>query len=303
MKIRLARYLAAAALTATLATTLATPALAHRQWLLPSQTSFSGDDSWVTVDAAVSNDLFYFEHRPGNISAVKAWAPDGTEVPLENKGAGQFRSSFDVHLTRKGTYRIGSAVDMVMGSYDLNGKTERLPRGTTTATLAQAIPAGATNVQTAEASTRNEIYVTVGEPTTAVFKTTGKGIELVPVTHPNDLVAGEAATFQFLLDGKPAANLPVTVIPGGIRYRDKLNQIDLKTGADGKVAITWPTPGMYWINVTTPNARGEGPGAGGPDGAGAGAPGAGGEGGPPRAPAGPPQRRASFISTLEVLAP
>ena len=66
------------------ATMLATPALAHRQWLLPSATvvSGSGDDVWVTVDAAVSNDLFYFEHQPLRLDNVKAYAPDGTEVPL-----------------------------------------------------------------------------------------------------------------------------------------------------------------------------------------------------------------------------
>jgi uncharacterized GH25 family protein len=163
----------------------------------------------------------------------------------------------------------------------------RLPPGTTTQTVPQASGPGATNIQTAEAANRNEIYVTVGEPTTTVFKPSGRGIELVPVTHPNDLVAGEAATFQFLLDGKPAGDLPVTVIPGGIRYRDQLNEMHLKTGAEGKVSITWPAPGMYWLNVTTPSA-GEGME---------------GEGGPPPPPAGPPQRRASYITTLEALAP
>lgn len=289
MKTLLARTIAAATLIAA----TGSPALAHRQWMLPSQTSFSGDDVWVTVDAAVSNDLFYFEHRPGNIESVKAWAPDGTEVPLEHKASGQYRSTFDVHLTKKGTYRIGSANDMLMGSYDLNGKTERLPRGTTKDTLAQAIPAGATNVRTSESSNRNELFVTVGEPTTTVFKPSGRGIELVPVTHPTDLVAGEAATFQFLLDGKPAANLPVTVIPGGIRYRDSLNQIDAKTGTDGKVTVTWPTPGMYWVNVTTP--RVERPEGSGEEGAAAPF--------PAPQPAGPAPRRASYVTTLEVLAP
>src|SRR3546814_4825309 len=68
-----------------------------------------------------------------------------------------------------------------MGSYDLDGKTERLPRGTTTANLAERIPAGATNVRTAESNNRNEIFVTVGEPTTTLFQPTGKGIELVPI--------------------------------------------------------------------------------------------------------------------------
>ena len=269
------------AASAALALFAAAPAQAHRQWMLPSSTVLSGDDVWVTVDAAVSNDLFYFEHQPLRLDAVKAWAPDGGEAPIENKATGRYRSTFDVHLTQKGTWRIASVADMLMGSYDLDGKTERLPRGTTAANLAERLPAGATNVRTAEANNRNEIFVTVGEPTTTLFAPTGKGIELVPVTHPNDLFAGETATFQFLLDGKPAAGLPVTVIPGGIPYRDQLGQMDLKTSADGKVAISWPEPGMYWLNVTTPQAERE-DGAGGP---------------PPLA------RRASYVTTLEVMAP
>jgi uncharacterized GH25 family protein len=267
---------------AALAALAAVPASAHRQWMMPSSTVVSGDDVWVTVDAAVSNDLFYFEHQPMRLDAMKAWAPDGTEAAIENKSTGRYRSTFDVRLTQRGTWRIGSATDMLMGSYELNGKTERLPRGTTAANLAERLPAGATNVKTAEANNRNEIFVTVGEPTTSLFKPTGKGIELAPVTHPNDLFSGEAATFQFLLDCKPAAGLPVTVIPGGIRYRDQLGQMDLTTDAEGKVAVTWPEPGMYWLNVTTPQVEQEE-----------------GEGGAPP----PLARRASYVTTLEVLAP
>lgn len=272
--------LAAAALIA-----LAAPASvhAHRMWMLPSATVVSGTDVWVTIDAAVSNDLFYFEHQPLR-GDPKVIAPDGSEGAVENKATGRYRTTFDVHLTQKGTYKVALVNEGVMGSYMLNGERKMLPRGTTKAALATAIPAGATEVQTSENVTRNEVFITSGAPTTTVFKPTGRGIELVPVTHPNDLVAGETATFQFLLDGQPYANQPVTVIPGGIRYRDNLNQMDLKTGADGKVAITWPEPGMYWLNVTTGGRRG---------------PAAEGQGPAPAAP----QRRASYVTTLEVLAP
>jgi hypothetical protein len=220
------------------------------------------------------------------------FAPDGTTLEVENKATGRYRSTFDVHLTQKGTWKVAIVNDGVFGSYMLNGERKQLPRGTTAATLAGAIPAGATEVRTGESSSRNEVFITSGEPTTTVLKPTGKGIELVPVTHPNDLVAGETATFQFVLDGKPMPNKAVTVIPGGIRYRDKLNQLDLKTDAEGKVQIKWPEPGMYWLNVTTGSGRGEGMGPGGP-GAGAQTP----------APAGPPPRRANYVTTLEVLAP
>lgn len=259
---------------------------AHRQWMLPSATVLSGDDVWVTVDAAVSNDLFYFEHQPMR-TPPEVIQPDGTAGKVENWSTGRYRSTFDVHLTQKGTYKIAAAADMVMGSYKLDGVEKRLPRGLTADKLATAIPAGATDVRTMQATNRNEIFVTSGEPTQAVFTPTGKGIELVPVTHPNDLVAGEAATFQFLLDGKPAAALPVTVIPGGIRYRDTLQQMDLKTGADGRLTLTWPEAGMYWMNASTGGGRGE---PGGGDVADA-------------AAASPAPRRASYVATLEVLAP
>ncbi|EQB06252.1 putative GH25 family protein [Sphingobium wenxiniae] len=284
-----ARLLIAGALAAL---TMSGTAQAHRQWMLPSSTVLSGTDNWVTVDAAISNDLFYFEHHPMRTDSITVTQPDGSAGKVENAATGKYRSTFDVHLTQPGTYRIASVSAGLMGSYMLNGKRERLPRGTTKETLAKAIPAGATDVQTAEAASRNEIFVTLGAPTANLFKPTGVGLEMVPVTHPNDLVSGESATFQFLLDGKPASGLKVTVIPGGIRYRDALGQMDLTTGADGKLSITWPQPGMYWLNASTGGGEG-GPGA------------AQGEGAPqaPQEPAGPPQRRASYVSTLEVLAP
>jgi uncharacterized GH25 family protein len=272
-----AKYLIAGMLAALMASG---SAQAHRQWMLPSSTTLSGTDSWVTVDAAVSNDLFYFEHMPMRIDNVAVTQPDGSAGRIENSATGKYRSTFDVHLTQPGTYRIASVSTGIMGSYILNGEVKRLPRGTTKDNLAAAIPAGATNVQTAEAANRNEVFLTLGAPTTTIFKPTGVGIELVPVTHPNDLVSGEPATFQFLLDGKPATGLKVTVIPGGIRYRDTLGQQDLTTGKDGKLSINWPQPGMYWLNATVGGGR-EGEGA----------------------PAGPPQRRASYVTTLEVLAP
>lgn len=292
-----ARYMIAGALGALM---LSGAAQAHRQWMLPSSTTLSGNDNWVTVDAAVSNDLFYFEHMPLRTDNIAVTEPDGAQGKVENAATGKYRSTFDVHLTKPGTYRIASVSTNVMGSYTLNGEEKRLPRGTTKANLAQAIPAGATNVQTAEASTRNEIFVTLGAPTGTIFKPTGSGIELVPVTHPNDLVSGEAATFQFLLNGKPAAGLKVMVIPGGIRYRDALGQMDLTTDKDGKLSVTWPQPGLYWLNASTGGGREGGPGEGGPNAQGAGV---GANAQAPQRPAGPPQNRTSYITTLEVLAP
>src|SRR5262245_36895319 len=75
---------------------------AHRQWMLPSSTVLSGSDVWVTVDAAVSNELFYFDHVPMRTNALIVTGPDGSRLQPENLSTGKYRSTFDVHLTQPG---------------------------------------------------------------------------------------------------------------------------------------------------------------------------------------------------------
>ena len=240
-------------------------AQAHRSWMLPSATVLSGDDVWVTVDAAVSNDLFYFEHfplrianigtppeasgprggRPGQLSIL---APDGSAVPAENGNVGRYRSTFDVPLKQKGTYKMAVTNDGVMASYKDGGQTKRW-RGSIE-DFAKQVPQNAEGLQASFVQSRMEVFVTAGKPTKETLKITGSGLELSPITHPNDLNVDSDATFQMMLDGQPAANLKVTVIPGGNRYRDKLGEMTLTTDADGKFTVKWPEPGMYWMEVS-----------------------------------------------------
>lgn len=281
------RLLIAAALLALPAT-----ASAHRQWLLPNATVFSGTDNWVSVDAASSDDLFFADHQPGRLEAIKAWAPDGSEAMIQNGSTGRYRTTFDVKLDKPGTWKIGTQTAAVMGSFKINGEERRVggrggpPPGAAgmagapprpAALTVADIPPDATDVKLAEVMSRNEIFVTAGEPTTNLFQPTGKGLELQPITHPDELVAGESARFRFLVDGKPAPGLKVTVIPGGKRYRDAENAVDLVTAADGIVKVDWPAAGMYWLNATLTDDK------------------------PSAARA--TERRMSYTTTLEVLAP
>ncbi|MCP3736249.1 DUF4198 domain-containing protein [Sphingomonas sp. RP10(2022)] len=251
------RLLAAAAL-------LSIPAAvsAHRLWMLPSTTIVSGTDSWVTIDAAASNDLFFADHQPLRLDGVKVWQPDGSEGKLQNGSTGRYRSVFDIELDKAGTWKVGTQMSGVMGSFKVDGVEKRVggrggpPRPGQPAPLTVAdIPANATDVKLTEVSSRNEVFLTAGAPTTTVFQPTGKGLEFAPVTHPDELVAGEAAKFRFLIDGKPATGLKVTVIPGGKRYRNDEGARELTTGADGVLTVTWPTAGMYWLNATTTDAK------------------------------------------------
>jgi uncharacterized GH25 family protein len=285
---------------------LPSAASAHRGWIVPSFTVLSGDGAWVTLDAAISNELFYADHNPMRLDAVVVTAPDGSVDKIQNALTGKYRSTFDVQLAKPGTYKIGSATSSVMASWTEAGQVKRF-RGSPE-DFAKQVPADAADLKTIKSFNRNETFVTRDAPTTTVFAPTGKGLELVPVTHPNDLVAGEAATFKFLLDGKPAADLEVTFAPGNSRYRATPGDFKVKTGADGAFKVTFPEAGMYWMNaVARTGETGRRPGGegGGPGGPGMGGPGGAPGGGQP-GPATPLPGNgmsASYTATLEALRP
>jgi uncharacterized GH25 family protein len=120
--------------------------------------------------------------------------------------------------------------------------------------MATNIPAGAAKLEVEQVQRRIEAFVTVGSPT-EVKGTSGEGLELVPQRHPNDLYAGETTKFRVLLDGKPARDLAVEIIAGGTRYRDAPGGITLRTDAGGDIAVTWPAPGLYWLDVGNEDER------------------------------------------------
>ncbi len=286
-----------------LALCLPLSANAHRAWMLPSATVLSGDEPWITVDAAVSNDLFYFEHFPLQIEGVgeplvmpgqkpaakdakaaparpraqlEIIRPDGSLAQPQFGNTGRYRSTFDVQLDQKGTWKLAIANQGLFARYEENGEMRRWSGKA--ADFAKQVPKDVKKLQVTESASRMEVFVTSGQPSEQVLKPTNQGLELVAKTHPNDLVAGEEAHFAFIIDGKPAADVKITAIAEGIRYRDDLNEINLTTDKDGVVAITWPQAGMYWLEAVSSQ--------------------------PIKSSTSPAtQRRASYTATLEVLAP
>ena len=263
--------LKAAALVIALALPLG--AQAHKAWLRPSQTVISGNAPWITVDAAVSNDLFYFNHVPLRLDQLVITAPDGSHVQAQNLATGKYRSVFDVELKQAGTYRIASGGGNLIASWKENGEAKRW-RGNA-AEFAQKVPQGAGELSVSENISRVETFVSNGAPNDTALKISGKGLEMQPITHPNDLFAGEQARFRLLVDGKPAADVEIEVVRGETRYRNAQDEIKLKTDAKGEFAVTWPSAGMYWLEATSTDDKTSIPQA--------------------------KQRRLGYVATLEVL--
>ncbi len=227
----------------------ALPVHAHRGWIVPSSTVLSAGEPAVTFDAAVSNGIFHLDHRPMGADRITALAPDGSEVALQNAHTGLLRSTFDLQLTQKGTYKVFSASNGLMATWEENGERKRW-RGDAES-FAEEVPTDADKLQVSETSRRIETFVTAGAPTTDVFKTKSQsGLTLVPQTHPNDLYAGEQASFTLLIDGKPAANAEVEIIQDGMRYRNQQDGITVTTNEQGKFTVTWPAAGLYWLGAS-----------------------------------------------------
>ena len=282
-------------LAAVIAAAIPFSAIAHKQWLVPSSTVLAGTDAWITVDAAISNALYYPDHNAMRLDNIVITAPDGTTSKPQNPATGKFRSVFDVQLAQQGTYRIANVNGGVSARWDTPqtlaaakaakdapspaaGGMGGAPRGgmlrnATAEDLATKIPKDAVNVQVTEGIGRVETFATNGTPSDVA--PIGKGLELVPVTHPNDLFAGEAATFRLVVDGKPVAGLEIEIIRGGTRYRNAQDEIKATTDAEGEFSVTWPEAGMYWLEAATTDSKTSVPQA--------------------------KQRRLSYVGTFEVL--
>jgi uncharacterized GH25 family protein len=273
-------------LTLALALAAALPftAAAHKQWLLPSSTVVAGNDVWVTVDAAVSNELYYPDFVAVRLDNVTAIGPDGAAVPLQNTSTGKTRSVFDLELKQPGTYRIanvnsglsarwgerrgpgggeGGKPEMGKGAPAKGEGAPKAPpagnqdsgflRNATVQDLATKIPKNAKNLEVSETIGRVETFVTNGEPTQ--IRLTNQGLELLPVTQPNDLFTGEPAKFKLLVDGKPKGGLEVQIVRGATRYRNAQDEQKVTTDANGEFTVSWQDPGMYWLSASTTDTK------------------------------------------------
>jgi uncharacterized GH25 family protein len=249
-------------LLALLLSSVTLTASAHRGWLYPQATMVESKDAWVTIDGAISEGLFDIDHMPLKLDGATVTGPDGVVSPIPTPTVGKQRSSFDLKLPKDGTYKISVVTQSVMASYKdaASGETKRF-RGTAEA-FAKEVPAKAEELRTTYMHGRLETFVSANTLSTGALKPSGVGLELIPLTHPTDLRAGEKARWRFDLDGKPLPNFAFSLTPGGVRYRGVLGEIRLNTDAKGEVTVNLPAAGMYWLNAGYPAMQGKGPGPG-----------------------------------------
>jgi len=223
-------------------------ASAHNRWILPSHFNLSNDKGeWVMVDITASNETFNVD-KPMGADKLRITGPNGKGVFPGSSYRGHRKSVVDIHLEESGTYQLKMGGEpSYWTSYQLGGEEKKhWLRGVSKLQRANELPKGATNAHTIESYANVLTYITLNTPSSS-FKTSNKGLELVPVTHPSDVAQGEQAQFKFIFNGKPQAGVEVEIVREGVRYRNEPNALKLTSDKQGVISFTLAQAGRYLL--------------------------------------------------------
>jgi len=231
-----------------IATAMAGSAVADSPYLRPNVYDASNMDR-VTVEAGFTDDIF-----AGRVAMRSdhwnVFGPGG-EVAISDVTYLNQIAVFEVLTPAEGTYRISSG--------RREGRIGKMYRSATAGWKFVGEEAGVNPPETDQVETQSitvaDVYVTRGVAGD-VPAARGVGVEVVPVTRPAEIVAGEDAVFQLLIDGLPVAGQAVTVFREAGRYDGRSVEADLTTGADGRFTVRPSAPGAY---LTLVRYRGQAP--------------------------------------------
>lgn len=232
-----------------LASMLAAAASAHTPYLAPSTFAPRAGET-LAVDAAFAEAFFVPEAVFDN-SRFAVTGPDGKEAALDAVHLFKTRAVAEYTLPKAaGTYRLstGPRLGALFRTWEVGGKQE------SSRDPAVKIPAGAKVLSNFQSLTLAETYVTVGAPDRAALQPRGKGIELVPATHPNDLFVGEAFDFTVQYDGRPLADQKVEITEAVWTSDRKPQVATVLTDASGRASFKLERAGT-WLALTRYRTR------------------------------------------------
>ncbi len=233
----------------------ATTAQAHPRWVLPSHFTVSKEGGdWLTFDVTASHGTFVFDKPAGSEQAFVIM-PDGRSERPNFVIRGKRRSMFDFFFVEEGTHKVAINNEPSYYTQYKAGRRDTVKWvRANKAERADVLPEKTRDVVTQLSYTRAESYITVGKPTEKALEIEGKLLELKPLTHPSDIIEGEAVTFQFFFDGKPQQGVTAEITREGTLYRNHQEQIDVVSDKDGKITFTPDVAGRYLMKA---NYKGE----------------------------------------------
>lgn len=228
---------------------------AHPRWVLPSHFTVSKEGGdWLSFDVTASHGTFVFD-KPAGSESAQVVMPDGRTERPNFVIRGKRRSMFDFYFEEQGTHKVQiNNVPTYYTQYKAGRRDTVKWLKANKADRMDLLPQKARDVVTQISFTRAESYITVGKPSTTVFEIEGKLLEMKPITHPADIVAGEEVAFQFFYNGKPQAGVVAEITREGTLYRNHQEQIDVISDEQGHINFVPDIAGRY---VMKANYKGE----------------------------------------------
>lgn len=228
---------------------------AHPRWVLPSHFTVSKEGGdWLTFDVTASHGTFVFD-KPAGSESAQVVMPDGRKERPNFVIRGKRRSIFDFYFEEEGTHKV--QINNVPSYYTQYKAGRRDTVKWAPANKAERdtlLPEKSRDVATQLSFTRAESYITVGKPTDKALEMDGKYLELLPITHPSDIVEGEEVSFQFYFNGEPQQGVTAEITREGTLYRNQQEQIDVISDNEGKITFIPDVAGRYLMKA---NYKGE----------------------------------------------
>lgn len=234
------------------AAVLASSAMAHDLIIYPHTHTVNKAETFVAVEATSTNGLFRPD-RGVSADGIRVYGADGDEI--ENLGTiitGNTRTSFELPINGEGTYKLEYVRDPIFFSqYFIGENNERKRLRYTTKSQAMALmPEGGKDLSTTKYITSSFAYVTARVPSDAVLAPTGKGLEIIAVTHPGDYVTGEDIVMAVSFNGEPLTNAEVIFKDEQAVYRgEHEKRVTYETDDLGELTFNFDTGGRYVIGV------------------------------------------------------
>jgi len=222
-------------------------AYAHTPYVLPNNFEVSARSAVISADASLTEDFFVPDVSYGQ-HPFSLTAPDGSVIAIPEADIHPLavRTAVEHKLTDAvaGTYRLtaGPRVGTIMRSWEQDGEVKRVRDPEV------PMPAGAELKSHSQSISVSESYISIGEINPdQKFRGTGKELEVVPVTHPGQLVVGNAFDFVIQHNGQPLPHHKVEII-----YADSAGnnpKHTLETDSTGTVHYVLEQPGTYLASV------------------------------------------------------
>lgn len=223
--------------------TFATATHAHTPYLAPG--SFEPViDNYVTLDASFA-ERFFIPEAAFSGSIYRVTTPLGTTKSPDNVTQLKTRMVVEHQLSDKGTYKFttGSRLGRVFKSYELDGKRHGMKDPTA------ALPKGAKLLNHFQSITTAETYVSRGAPSNKAIKRRNHGLEIYPVTHPNEVYAGEDFTFQVFFEGQALSDQKLDIFHAEGAFSKKDAAYQVTTNAKGEASFNPKDAGLYLMRA------------------------------------------------------